>query len=83
MRCDVDKSADMTYSTPEPLLLVEIIKQLKWSSLEIRHFEKNLKLKEMQNSRGKIPKLKEKTQGFGKFYSKKVENRCQNEFMGA
>jgi len=39
----------------------------------------------MQNSRknsklkGEIPELKEKTQGLRKFYSNKVENKCQNE----
>ena len=32
----------------------------------------------MQNSRGKNPKLKEKTQGFGKFYSNNVENNKIN-----
>ena len=59
------------------------------TGLEIRHFEKKLKLKEMQNSRknsklkGEIPELKEKTQGLGKFYSSKVENKCKNEFLFA
>ena len=36
----------------------------------------------MQNSKGKIPKLKDKTQGFGNFYFQKAENKkdkCQNE----
>ena len=43
----------------------------------------------MQNSRknsklkGEIPELKEKTQGLGKFYSSKVENKCKKEFLFA
>ena len=43
----------------------------------------------MQNSRKnsklnwEIPELKEKTQGLGKFYSSKVKDKCQNEFLCA
>ena len=55
--------------------------------LEIRHFDKNSNSRKCktqgktQNSRGKIPKLKEKTQGFGKFYSQKAENNKINVKM--
>ena len=52
--------------------------------LEIRHFDKNSNSRKCktqgktQNSRRKNPELKEKTQGFCKFYSNHVENNKIN-----
>ena len=71
------------------LTRVFLDKSITRAGLEIRHFEKNSNSRKCktqgktQNSRGKILKLKEKIQGFGKFYSNKVENKCQIELMCA
>ena len=45
--------------------------------LEIRHFEKKTQTQGTAKIKGENPKLKEEIQSFGKFYSNKVENKCQ------